>query len=199
MTLRTNGWWRRALWLLSSGLLGASAALLVSCGSSSKLIPLANSEPLQKDFEEVAHAAESGHGSCAGTEAAIRRAERDFNGLPTSLDAGLRRRLGDGISKLRADALELCVQPSIQTNAATTPRTTSPTTSTSTTPTATQTTPTQTDTSPTTTTGPGGGTAAKEGEPEEGGEAGGGKHKHKGSDGEPNGAGGAPPLGEGGK
>src|SRR5207237_554295 len=46
------------LGLLATGVLGASAALLVSCGASSnKLIPVANSEPLQRDFEEVARAA----------------------------------------------------------------------------------------------------------------------------------------------
>jgi hypothetical protein len=183
----------RAKRLVSCGLLGASAALLVSCGGSGKLIPVANSEPLQKDFEEVARAAENGHGSCASTEAAIRKAERDFDHLPASLDAGLRRRLSEGISTLRGDALGLCVQPSTQTAATPPPRTTT-STPTSTTPTATQTTPTQTNTNTTTTTGPGGGTPAKESEAEAEGEP-----KHKGKDGEPTGAGGAPPGGEGGK
>ena len=195
MSVRGNRRSNRAPWLLSSGLLGASAALLVSCGSSAKLIPVANSEPLQKDFEEVAKAAESGHGSCTGTEAAIHKAERDFDGLPASLDAGLRRRHSEGITKLRADALELCVQPSTQTAATPAARTTTPT-STSTTPTATQTTPTQTNPNTTTTTGPGGGTPAKEGEGEEGSEASGGKrHDGKAPEGAP--AGGAAP--EGGK
>jgi hypothetical protein len=179
----------RAKRLLSCGLLGASAALLVSCGSSGKLIPVANSEPLQKDFEEVARAAENGHGSCASTEAAIRKAERDFDHLPASLDAGLRRRLSEGISTLRGDALGLCVQPS-----ATPPPRTTTSTPASTTPTPTQTTPTQTNTNTTTTTGPGGGTPAKESEAEAEAEP-----RHKGKDGEPNGAGGAPSGGEGGK
>jgi hypothetical protein len=191
MSVRANSWSNRPLWLLSSGLLGASAALLVSCGSSGKLIPTANSEPLQKDFEEVAHAAEGGHGSCAATEAALRKTERDFAGLPASLDAGLRRRLSEGISTLHKDALELCVQPSTQTATTTTPSTS---TSTSTTPT--QTTPTQTNPSKTTKTGPGGGTPAKEGEGEgEGEEASARKRRDKPS--EPSPAGGAAP--EGGK
>jgi hypothetical protein len=194
MSVRASSRCKRPLWLLSGGLLGASAALLVSCGSSGKLIPVANSEPLQKDFEEVARAAEGGHGSCSGTEAAIRKTERDFAGLPASLDAGLRRRLGEGMSKLREDALGLCAQPSTQTATTTTPRTTtSTTTSTSTTPPSTSTTP-PTNTNTTTTTGPGGGTPAKEGEGE-GEEASKHHDKGKGSEGAP--AGGAAP--EGGK
>lgn len=178
--------------VLASGVLGAGAALLVSCGaSSSKLIPVANSEPLQKDFEEVAHAAESGRGSCASTETAIRKAEADYGALPASLDAGLRRRLREGIDKLRTDALELCVQPgsTAQPTTATQPPTTA------TTPTTTQTTPPAT--TPTT-TGPEGGTPApKEGESEA--EEAPTKHDHKGGDGEASPSGGAAPGGEGGK
>lgn len=183
--------------VLASGVLGASAALLVSCGASSgKLIPVADSEPLQKDFEEVAHAAESGRGSCASTETAIRKAEADYGALPASLDAGLRRRLREGIDKLRADALELCVQPgsSTQTTTATPPPTTA-TTPTTTQPPTTQTTPTTT--TPTTTSPEGGTPAPKEPEPE-GEEAPIGKRDHKhGGDEAP--AGGVAPGGEGGK
>jgi hypothetical protein len=180
--------------LLLSGLLGAGAALLVSCGGSEKLIPVANSEPLQKDFEEVAHSAENAHGSCAATETAIRKAEGDFASLPASVDAGLRRRLSEGISKLRSDALELCAQPSTQTSTPTTaPHTTTTSTQTTTTPP-----PTQTTTAPpstgTTNTAPGGGTPAKEGEAEEGG----GKHDHKSGDETPP-AGGATPGEEAGR
>ncbi|HEY7961985.1 MAG TPA: hypothetical protein VID29_08700, partial [Solirubrobacteraceae bacterium] len=40
--------------------LGVTAALLVSCGSSTKgLIPTADAGPLQSDFEAVAQAAQS--------------------------------------------------------------------------------------------------------------------------------------------
>jgi hypothetical protein len=184
--------------VLASGVLGASAALLVSCGASTgKLIPVANSEPLQKDFEEVAHAAESGRGSCASTETAIRKAEADYGALPGSLDAGLRRRLREGIDKLRADALELCVQPgtTTQSTTATQPPTTA-TTPTTTQPPTTQTTPTTT--TPTTTSPEGGTPAPKEGEPESE-EAPIGKRDHKRGDGEANPSGGAAPGGEGGK
>ena len=51
--------------VLLAGLLGVAAALLVSCGSSTaKLIPTADAGPLQRDFEEVAQAAEAGAGDC---------------------------------------------------------------------------------------------------------------------------------------
>jgi hypothetical protein len=182
----------RPIGLIAAGLLGASTALLVACGSSAKLIPVANSEPLQKDFEEVARAAENGHGSCASTEAALNKADHDFAALPASVDAGLRRRLGEGLSKLRADGLELCLQPVAQATTATTaPRTTTTTTPSTTTPSTPATTNTQTSPNTTTTTAPGGGTPPKEGEGEE---SGGTKPKAK-----EDGAAGGAPAGEGGK
>ncbi|HLM86921.1 MAG TPA: hypothetical protein VK272_12110 [Solirubrobacteraceae bacterium] len=153
-----------------AGLLGAAAALLVSCGSSSgKLIPLADSGPLQSDFEAIERAALSGGGNCSATEAAIAKTEQDFGALPSSVDAGLRERLREGIAKDREDALALCTQALAQTvhttsTAKTTPKTTtSTTTSTATTTPATTpaTTPTSSTPSTTTpTTGSGGGTAA---------------------------------------
>jgi len=195
VSMRGRKWSIRRAGFLASGLLGAGAALLAACGGSGKLIPVANSEPLQKDFEEVARAAESGHGSCTATEAALRKAEQDFGGLPASVDPGLRRRLREGIAKLRADALELCVQPAVSTTATTAPRTTATTTTTptSTQNTSTENTSTQTPPNTTTNTGPGGGTPANEGEGEEAGAP-----KHKGKAGEP-GAGGGAAGGEAGK
>jgi hypothetical protein len=152
-----------------AAMLGVVAALLVSCGgSTAKLIPTANAGPLQSDFEAVAHAAETGSGNCAATEAAIAKTEGDFNGLPTSVDTGLRETLRNGIDNLRSHALALCAQPLAQTTATnTTTKTTAPTTTTPTTTTPTTTTPAQTTTTPTTTPiptettpGAGGGTAA---------------------------------------
>ncbi len=147
-------------------LLGVAAALLVSCGSSGAgLIPVGNAGPLQSDFEAVAQAAENGNGSCTATEAAILKAEQDFDALPPTVDAGLRNRLREGMSKLHSDALELCKQPLAQTTTTrTSPRTTTSTSTstTPTTPTVTQTT-TTTPTTPTTTpttSGQGGGTPA---------------------------------------
>src|SRR4029077_8578137 len=82
------------------------------------LIPVANSEPLQADFEEVARDAEAAHGDGGATEASVRQAEHDLAHLPASVDAGLRRRLGEGLNRLRADALEVCATPSTQTTQA---------------------------------------------------------------------------------
>jgi len=163
--------------VLLAGLLGVSAALLVACGSSGKgLIPSANAGPLQKDFEAVAQAAESGEGSCTATEAAIEKTESDFAALPATVDAGLRKTLNVGIANLRRRALALCAQPLAQTTS-TTKTSTAPTTTTNTqtTPTPTTTTHTETTTTPTTptvttptATPPGGGTPAPGAESEPG-------------------------------
>jgi hypothetical protein len=179
VSMRARASLNRAVALLASGLLGAGAAFLASCGSGNRLIPVANSEPLQRDFEEVAHAAETAHGSCSATEATLAKAQADLSGLPSSVDAGLRRRLGEGLDKLRADALEVCGQPSAGSTVATTvPPATTQTSTQATTPTTTT----------KTSTTPGGGTAAKEEkdrekeeerEKEREGEAGGTKAKEK--------------------
>ena len=163
---------RAFLKLLTAALLGgAVAATLFACGSSGKgLIPTADAGPLQSDFEEVAQAAQNGDGSCAATTEALNKTERDFAALPPSVDAGLRGKLGEGISNLRERALALCEQPLAETSTTTTPRTTHTTTTTPapkpqppapantpTTPTAT--TPTATTPTATTPSNNGGGTA----------------------------------------
>ncbi len=162
----------RPLGVSSAALLGVAAALVVSsCGSGGKgLIPISNAGPLQSDFEAVAQAAQSGNGSCGKTAAAIRKTEQDFAALPTSVNAGLRTTLHQGIANLRTRALVLCTQPLPQATATspppsttstqpTTPTTT--TTSTVTQTTSTQTTPTvTTPTTPEPTPPPGGGTPA---------------------------------------
>jgi hypothetical protein len=167
---------RALLRLALAAVLGVAAALLVACGGSGKgLIPAAQAGPLQSDFEAVAHAAESGDGSCAGTEAALGKTEKDFLALPATVDAGLRSRLKQGIDNLRSRALAMCAQPAPTVTTATTP---TATTETTTTPTATTTTPT----TPTPAPPPseeGGGTAAP-GEEGEGPGAGKGKGKGKG-------------------
>ena len=146
---------------VSVALLGAAAALLVSCGSSGNgLIPTANAGPLQSDFEAVAQAAAVGNGDCAATESALGKTEQDFLALPASVDAGLHSRLVLGISNLRKRALAMCIQPTdtatSTTGAETTPTTTSTSTETTptTTPSTTTTTSTSTETTPTTTTPP---------------------------------------------
>jgi len=151
----------RALQIALAATLGVAAALLVACGSSGTgLIPAASAGPLQKDFEAVAQAAQSGNGNCLATESALGKTEQDFLALPASVDKGLRRQLSKGISNLRKVALEMCAQPSSTATTATTQTTTTPTvtTTTSTTPTP------PTNTAPTTPEPPsnGGGTPAPE-------------------------------------
>jgi hypothetical protein len=125
---------------------------------------------LQTDFEAVAQAATAGNGSCEATESALGKTEQDFLALPASVDRGLHRRLQEGITNLRKQALVTCAQTTTPTTGATgTTTTTTPTTTTTET-TPTTTTPTNTtETTPTTTTptNKGGGTEAP-GESEEG-------------------------------
>jgi hypothetical protein len=150
---------------------GLAAALLVSCGSSSKgLIPVANAGPLRIDFEEVERAAQNGGGSCAATEAALAKMFSDFAALPGSVDRGLRNTLHQGMENLQRRAKELCAQPlttTSTTGTTTTRTTTTPATTTTTTPATTPTvtapttsTPTTTPTTTTPPAGQGGGTAA---------------------------------------
>lgn len=151
----------RRLRVLLAALLGVGVAVLISaCGSSGKLIPLADSGPLQSDFEAVSHLAEEGNGSCSETEAAILKTEQDFAALPTSVDSALRNTLRKGISNLRTRALAMCAEPATTTAATTTTKTT--TTQTATTPATT----TPTATTPATTTP--GGTEPGTGETESG-------------------------------
>jgi hypothetical protein len=166
--------------------LGVLAALLVACSSSGKgLIPTGDAGPLQGDFQAVAEKAASG--DCAATNRALLKTEDDFGKLPASVDAGLRSRLREGITKLRPDALQACEQPLPQaTETTTAPRTTTSTT-TATTPPETQTTPTTPPTTPSP-SGPGGGTPApgEEGSEEEGlgkGEGAGKGHNGRGNSG----------------
>ena len=148
-----------------AGMLGVAIPLLASCGSSGAgLIPAGNAGPLQSDFEAVAQAAENGDGVCATTESAILKTEQDFSALPSSVDAGLRNRLHEGISKLRSDALSLCKQQLPQATATSTSQKTTTSTSTTTptvsSPTTSTSTPTNTNPPP----GEGGGTPAPGGE-----------------------------------
>ncbi len=160
--------------LVVVALLGAATALLVSCGSSGAgLIPSANAGPLQEDFETVAKAAEAGDGDCAKTEAALGKTEQDFLALPATIDKGLHKRLEEGITNLRKQALAMCEEPTTtetsatSTQTKTTPQTgtTSTETTTSTESATTPTTPTNTTTTPPASTPPpssGGGVEAPE-------------------------------------
>jgi hypothetical protein len=174
----------------------AAALVLAGCGSSGKgLIPSANATPLVGDFENVLEAAESGGGDCSATEAALTKTEEDFHALPSTIDAGLRANLRQGIANLSDRAHELC----LKTTAATTHTTTTPPKTTTTTPpktttTTTTTTPPSTATTPpatTTTTPPssGGGTPAPGETPSGGGTGEGGEEHPAGGEGSPGGAG----------
>jgi hypothetical protein len=179
-TARPRGRRAAALRALAAGLAGLCAALIVSCGSSGQgLIPAAAAGPLKRDFEAVQQSAEAANGDCTTTEAALLKTAEDFNALPSSVDAGLRSNLRQGIANLRKRAQEMCREPSAQTT------TTAPTTTTATTPTTTPTittptTPTPPATTTPTTPSPGGGTAAP-GEEEEAEGAGKGKDKGNGN------------------
>lgn len=182
-----------------AALLGGAAAVLVSCGSSGAgLIPSTSAGPLQRDFEAVARAAAAGNGSCAATESALGKTEQDFLVLPVSINAGLHKRLQEGISNLSKRAREMCLQTTAgatsteatQTN--TTPTTTTGIETTPTTTTSTTTTPTSS--TPTTTTKPpseSGGTEAGEGEAQESPGKGKGKGKSEAEGSGGAGAGGA--------
>jgi hypothetical protein len=185
---------RTLIRLLSAALLGVTAAVLVSCGSSgSGLIPSANAGPLQGDFEAVARAAALGNGSCTATESAVGKTEQDFLALPATIDGGLHKRLQEGIANLHTQALAMCLEPTTtpttttSSQTTTTPTTTTPTstqTTPTTTPSTTTTTPTSTQTTPTTTTPPsqGGGTEAPgEGSGERGAGAGAGRENGAGA------------------
>jgi len=184
-------------------MLGVTAALLVACSTSGGgLIPAGNAGPLKSDFAEVEQAARSGDGNCTATEAAIAKTERDFTELPASVDAGLRRRVHEGISALHQDALKLCGQPLPQTTATgTSAHTTATTTSTATTtPTHTATTETAPTTSSTTTTpGVGGGTQAPPSEAQSGQGGGVGAGEGKGATEGKAGASGSEGAGAGGR
>ncbi len=147
---------RRLLPLPLAALLGALAAVLVACGSSgSGLIPSANAGPLASDFQAVERAARAGNGSCSATEAALSTTEHDFHLLPSSVYAGLRGRLAEGIRQLRTTALEMCVQPVAASTTSTGETSTQTITPPSTTSTGMQTTSTGTSTTPESTTGAG--------------------------------------------
>jgi hypothetical protein len=139
---------RQVIRAILASLLGFAAAFLIACGSSTKgLIPASDAGPLQSDFETVQSAAENGDGSCAATEAALNKTSEDFTALPSSVDAGLRNNLNQGINALHTRALALCAQPLPQSKTsaeATTQSTTQTTTTQATTTPTTPTTPTET-------------------------------------------------------
>jgi hypothetical protein len=147
----------RPLQLALSGVLGAGAALLVACGSSSSLIPADNASRLNSDFDAVAAAV--ANGSCdQALKTAVAQTGSDLAALPPTVDPRLASALQDGVRTLTTRAAVECTPQTTttQTNTNTTPVTTTTDTNTNpttnTTPTDTTTTQTNTTTTPTTTT-----------------------------------------------
>jgi hypothetical protein len=134
--------------------LGAGAAGLTACGSTSKaLIPAADADTLKGHLDALNAAIDSG--KCDKIDTELGQLRTDLDQLPLNVSTRLKSRLREGISRLETQAPHDC-----QANTATTDTTptittvTTPTVTTTTTPTTTvPTTPTTTTpTTPTTTT-----------------------------------------------
>lgn len=104
-------------------ILAASSLAVAACGSTGVgLIPAGKAGPLQQDFEQVVVAAREGEGNCGPTKTALEKTQKDFEALPSSVDAGLRIKLAEGISNLKVRALALCAQPGTASATATSSR-----------------------------------------------------------------------------
>lgn len=151
------------------------AALAASgCGSDrSNLIPSQRAQELTAQLDALK--AQIDAGQCAGIAARVRVFHDDATTLPNAVDKRLRRRINDGVTSLRKNALTTCrnaaaklaaeQQDQTQTDTTPTDTTTTETTTTTTETTPTTSTPTistPTETTPPTTVTPpdtGGGTA----------------------------------------
>jgi hypothetical protein len=98
----------RTLRILLPCALGLVAALLVSCGDTSHLIPGTDADVINQNVD--AAAAASGGGRCSRADAAVQRAEAHVQQLPSSVDAKLRADLEQGLARLRATAATECTQ-----------------------------------------------------------------------------------------
>lgn len=110
---------------LAAVMVGTALCVSACGGSSQGLIPSASAGPLRSDFEAVAATAKRGNGNCGPTRSAIAKMERHYAQLPTSVDVGLREKIGEGIENLSARALSLCEE---ETTTSTTSTTTTVTT-----------------------------------------------------------------------
>ena len=146
----------RTLRILLPCALGLIAALLVSCGDTSHLIPGTDADAINQNIDAAASA--SGDGRCSRADSAVQRAQTHVEQLPSSVDAKLKADLEQGLARLRATAASECADNQQQTETTATTESTASTESTestaSTESTETQNTETQnTDTSGTDTTG----------------------------------------------
>jgi hypothetical protein len=155
---------RTLLLALTAAALGVSSAFLVACGDRNDLIPGGDASSMQSDLD-VAQAACSRHNQGAALSA-VRRAQSQAGGLPSTVDSKLRRTLGENLSIASESIASGCTTQTTQSTqtTATTPTVTTPTTDTTTTETTpttqttTQTTTTPPPTTPSTDTGDSGGT-----------------------------------------
>jgi hypothetical protein len=142
---------RTLLLALTAAALGVSSAFLVACGDRNDLIPGGDAAAMQSDLDRAQDACSRKDQGAA--LAAVGRAQSRAGDLPSTVDAALRKTLGENLDSARSSVASGCKTQSTQTtqSTATTPTTTetTPTTTTDTTPT-TQTTTTET----TTTTAP---------------------------------------------
>jgi hypothetical protein len=96
----------RTLRILLPCALGLIAALLVSCGDTSHLIPGTDADAINQNIDAAASA--SGDGRCGRADAAVQRAQTHVQQLPSSVDPKLKADLEQGLARLRATAASEC-------------------------------------------------------------------------------------------
>src|SRR5436190_19942682 len=89
---------RIAIYLLAATLGAASATIAAGCGDRSKLIPQTAASRLSSDLDQVASGIADRN--CASAAQAAQSAQDTANGLPSSVDPALRRRLLEGRQNL---------------------------------------------------------------------------------------------------
>ncbi|MEY2441793.1 MAG: hypothetical protein QOJ46_1219 [bacterium] len=141
---------RRPLPYLVALLLGAGAALLVSCGGGTKGgIPSARAADLKSEIEDVQQAVDDGR--CQDIPGQLRQVDTAIDKLPASVDERLHQRLRDASDGLHRYAATECSNHGTPTQT----QTTAPTSTQTAPPPPTQTQPPQTTTTtPSTTTTP---------------------------------------------
>ncbi len=138
---------RRALPYLVALLCGVGSALLVACGGSTRGgIPSADASDLKSQLEDVRQAVDDAR--CDEVGGQLGQVDEGIDGLPRSVDAGLRERLREASDRLRAEAIKECndnlaseqpdEEPDVQTQEQPTVTTTAPPAVTETQPPATQ-------------------------------------------------------------
>jgi hypothetical protein len=157
---------RFALKAIPIGVLGATCALLVACGSRNGLLSAGDASNLQNALASAQSACANGQ-TARATLAAQRFSDRVDGLSPRSVDRRLIVNLQQGARTLERLISRTCTQTTPTTPTTTTTTSTAPSTSTSTTPTTptntTPTTPTTTTPPSTSTTTGGGGTPPDQG------------------------------------